>query len=126
MTVEQKLAFRQLVSDCLMEMSAAGKRNAQGEVLEVMHKLEEITERLIDANITAQYGTAIPYTMPALIRQEWRKKISGLLLTASMNDAPEKIVLGIHDLESFVIGLTEKGLRDAIGKPKFNIKKLPN
>jgi hypothetical protein len=122
MNVEQKLAFRQLLSDILMYMSEAGR--TKSEILTVQDRLEKDIEKMIDADLQRGYSFAQHYKMPDVTRIKWRTKIAGVLyMIAQPECTPAKIITQIHDLEAFAEGMLDAALRAAIGKPKMFIKK---
>jgi hypothetical protein len=124
MNVEQKIAFRQLVSDVLMYMLDSARTDS--EILEVQEKLDTAVTKLINANLQQLLpGQAPVYIMGAGDKTTWRVLIAGVLLTIGKPECSLGVVIDmIKDLEKWVEDTIERTLREYAGKPKVSITRL--
>jgi hypothetical protein len=124
MNVEQKIAFRQLVSDVLMHMMESSRTAA--EILEIQDKLDAAVQKLINSNLQQLMpGQAPVYIMGAGDKTSWRMLIAGVLLTISKPECSPGVVIDmIKDLEKWVEDTIERTLREYAGKPKVSITRL--
>jgi hypothetical protein len=127
MNVEQKIAFRQLVSDVLMYMLE--NERSPSEILQVQQKLDEAVVKLINNNLQEMMQGPV-YIMGAGDKTAWRVLIATVLATISKPDCSPGVVIDmIKDLEKWVEDIIERTLREFAGKPKVTItrgKDLPN
>jgi hypothetical protein len=119
MNTEQKIAFRQLISDVLMHMMEKGR--SPGEILEVQEKLDTAVIQLINDNLRTLMPGVI-YLMGPADKTEFRLGISGTLLEISKLDCtPTKIMDLIKAQETWIEDKIEATLRHHVGKPKMII-----
>jgi hypothetical protein len=124
MNIEQKIAFRKLLSDVLMHMSEPVR--TKDELLTVLEKLEKSIAQIVDVTAKNMLSIADTYRMEGEDQIKFRTQIAFTLQAIASEKLPEKILELINNLETWVDNTTEIWVRKCIGKPKMNIRKLPN
>ena len=125
MNIEQKIAFRRLLSDCLMYMSEKGRD--QNEILTALDKLEDSVEMIIDTDLHVMLSIAPRFIMQNAEKRQFRQLIALTLESISRPGMkPEKILEIIDGIQEWVEVGTDKALKAAIGKPKMQVRRLPN
>src|SRR5208282_2858112 len=124
MNVDQKIAFRQLLSDCLMFMAAEGRN--QHEILSTQYKLEASVEKLIGANAGIVLLAADSFKFSDADRIVFRQNIAiALDQIGKRGITKEQVMKIIHDLEAWVEGQIDKWINKiarAAGKPRMNYR----
>jgi hypothetical protein len=128
MNTEQRIAFRKLLSDCLMYMSEKGRD--QNEILTVLARLESSVTNIINTELHNVYTNAKPFTMSAEQQVRFRQMIALTLDKISQpGTTPLKVLEMINGVEDWIKIHSEKAARAAIDKPRLRVdrkKDLPN
>lgn len=122
MTTEQKIAYRQVISEVLMYMAEHGQD--RHEVLTVLDRLETDTGKLIHATIQSAFDAPLreKQELTNQEKQEFRMQIATALeLISRQGTTPQQVMEQIHGIETLVDRFTENHMRIYVGKPKFKI-----
>jgi hypothetical protein len=128
MNTEQRIAFRKLLSDCLMYMSEKGRD--RNEILTVMQKLKDAVQNIIDTELHEVYTNAPTYRMNPEDEIRFRQMIALTLDRISKpGTTPLQVLEMINGVEDWIKIKSEKAARAAIEKPRLRVerkKDLPN
>lgn len=124
MTVEQKIAYRQLVSDILLYMSEKGR--SESEILEVQAKLEKAIENLISGIVAIIVPGAQKFYISIKQKIEFRKAVAQTLIRIGKASCrPEQVLELIDNLELWAENRLEEYTRLSMGRAKMKITRLP-
>lgn len=128
MNTEQRIAFRKLLSDCLMYMSEKGRD--KNEILTVLDRLEKNVDSIIDLELHNVYANAPTFAMSNEQKARFRQMIALTLEKISRpGTTPVQVLEMINGVEDWIKIASERAARASIDKPRLRVdrkKDLPN
>jgi hypothetical protein len=124
MTVEQKLAYRAMISEVMLYMAASVR--SESEVLEVLHKMEKTLQVFISGVVQRMVPGAGPYLLSGKEKTSFRQALAVALdRIGKPGCTPQTVLEMIDNLENWADNRIEEGARFATGKPQMRIRRLP-
>lgn len=125
MNTDQKLAYRQMISDVMQYMVTPGR--SESEILEVLIKCEATIQKFISGVVRIMVPGSEEIKLSDTDKINFRQIFSVALFRIGRKDCtPEKLLEAIDSLEIWCDNMLEEYARVAIGKPKMQIIKPPN
>jgi hypothetical protein len=128
MNTEVKIAFRKLLSDCLLEMTSPGRD--KNEILTITEKLEASVTKVIDHELHEVLTNAPGYSMSEAERVAFGTRLAITLETIAQPGMNGQRLLDlIKNFEAFIETTAEAAARRLVDKPRMRITRmrdLPN